>query len=134
AGLEQGLLADGQSFSTVQLARGLKAQCGAAHLDELFPPPSCVLFAEAKARTPAEAIFRRALQALKARDIAPDEALHVGSSLERDIAPAKKHGMRTALFAGDRNSLRADPHLVKEPAYRPDVLLTELPQIAEVVG
>ena len=61
--------------------------------------------------------------------------LHVGSSLARDIAPAKKFGLRTALFAGDKASLVvADKAQLKDPATRPDVMLTDLAQIADVLG
>ena len=67
-------------------------------------------------------------------DLTPAEVLHVGSNLARDIAPAKKHGFRTALFAGDKRSLVATPEQLKDPACRPDVLLTELPQLLEVTG
>ena len=42
--------------------------------------------------------------------------------------------MKTALFAGDRASLEATPEQFKETASRPDVLLTELNQIADVLG
>src|SRR5713101_1930579 len=38
AGLVQGLLADGQCFTSVQLQRGLTAQDETARLDELVPP------------------------------------------------------------------------------------------------
>jgi FMN phosphatase YigB (HAD superfamily) len=59
--------------------------------------------------------------------------LHVGSNLMRDIAPAKKHGFRTALFAGDRNSLAATPAQLQDSALRPDALITELPQVVELL-
>jgi FMN phosphatase YigB (HAD superfamily) len=58
----------------------------------------------------------------------------VGSNLARDIAPAKKAGFRTALFAGDKHSLGATPEQLKDPVYRPDVMLTELTQVMEVFG
>ena len=62
--------------------------------------------------------------------------LHVGSRMGRTTSrpPRQKPGMRTALFAGDKASLEATPEQLKDPANRPDVLLTELNQIAEVVG
>jgi hypothetical protein len=41
--------------------------------------------------------------------------------------------MRTALFAGDKGSLQATAEQLKEPLNRPDVLLTELDEIAEVI-
>jgi hypothetical protein len=42
--------------------------------------------------------------------------------------------MRTALFAGDTESLQATPEQLKDRATRPDVLLTDLEQLGEVVG
>jgi hypothetical protein len=42
--------------------------------------------------------------------------------------------MRTALFAGDRESVDATKEQLKDPATRPDALLTELSQIADIVG
>ena len=58
----------------------------------------------------------------------------IGSRLTQDIVPARRLGMKTALFAGDKASLQATAEQLKEPASRPDVMLTELGQIAEVVG
>jgi putative hydrolase of the HAD superfamily len=60
--------------------------------------------------------------------------LHIGSRAALDIAPARRLGMKTALFAGDKASLQASREQMKETATRPDVLLTELCQIADVVG
>ena len=64
----------------------------------------------------------------------PSEILHVGSSLTRDIAPAKKLGMKTALFAGDKASLAASAEGLKDDATRPNVLITELPQLLDVIS
>jgi FMN phosphatase YigB (HAD superfamily) len=59
--------------------------------------------------------------------------LHIGSRIIEDIAPAKKLGMRTALFAGDKESLQATPEQLKDAATRPDLLLTDLSQLADVI-
>ncbi|OWK47236.1 HAD family hydrolase [Fimbriiglobus ruber] len=134
AGIMQGLLADGQTFTPAQLARGLKIQDPNFDLAAYIPPDLRILSAPRKAKKPSETIFRAAVDALAARKIDASEILHVGSNMTRDIAPAKKFGMRTALFAGDKGSLVATPEQLKDPQYRPDVLLTELSQIAEVVG
>ena len=45
----------------------------------------------------------------------------------------KRLGFRTALFAGDRLSLTASNDQLSEKGSRPDVLLTELRQLADVV-
>ena len=134
AGRVQGLLADGQCFTPAQLLKAIREQDPAFDLAATFPPDLRVLSAERKARKPSDTIFRAAVDALSARGLRPADVLHVGSNVTRDIAPAKKSGMRTALFAGDKASLSATAEQLKDPASRPDVLLTELPQIADVLG
>ena len=132
-GLQQGLLADGQCFTFVQLSRGLKAQEAELNVEALLPGGLRILSCEVRARKPSETIFRRALAALAAKGIRAEEVLHIGTQVARDIVPAKKLGMRTALYVGDRSALEATSDQLKEAAQRPDVLLTELTQIAQVV-
>jgi hypothetical protein len=134
SGLAQGLLADGQCFTEVQLQRGLEAQQPGASLDDLIDPGLRVLSWEVRGRKPSERLFREALDRLAGRGIAPGEVLHVGSRIAQDIIPAKKLGMRTALFAGDKASLQATPEQLQAPAGRPDVLMNRLREIADVVG
>ena len=134
AGLLQGLLADGQSFTAVQLQRGLAAQDAAARVDALIDKDLRALSFEVGSKKPSERLFKHALGALAARGIEPGQVLHVGSRIAQDVAPAKKLGMRTALFAGDKASLGATAEQLKDPATRPDALLTELTQIVDVIG
>jgi hypothetical protein len=132
-GLFQGLVADAQCFTTVQLQRGLAAQRDDVQLDELIDPGLRSLSFEVRSRKPSERLFRHSLAALAGHGITADQVLHVGSRLQQDIIPARRLGMKTALFAGDRGSLVATPEQLKEAPSRPDVLLTELAQIADVV-
>jgi FMN phosphatase YigB (HAD superfamily) len=129
----QGLLANGQCFTPVQLARALKERNGGAKLSDLVPEDLRVLSYEVRAKKPSERIVREMVARLKGRGIEAAEVLHVGSSVTQDVALAKRFGMKTALFAGDKATLQATPEQLKQPQTRPDVLLTELPQIAEIV-
>jgi len=133
-GLKQGLLADGQCFTRVQLQRGLAAQQRDIVLDKLLDKDLVFLSYEIRGRKPSERLFRQAATALNQQGLAPNQVLHIGTSIPRDLVPARRLGMRTALFAGDRTSLQASAEQLKEPNSRPDVLLTELSQIADVVG
>jgi FMN phosphatase YigB (HAD superfamily) len=117
----------------VQLQRGLAAQDPAATLDRLLTEGLTTLSYEARAKKPSERLFRQALAACARHGLSPAEVLHVGSRVTQDLIPARRLGMRTALFAGDRESLQATPEQLRDPLSRPDVLLTELDQIAEVV-
>ncbi len=134
AGIAQGLLADGQVFSRVQLKRALHDQADHLPLDDWLPETRCFLSFAPRARKPSETLFQYAVDMLERADIGPSEVLHVGTHLERDIAPARKLGMRSALFAGDKTSLHASPEQLKDTRFRPDVLITELVQLKEVVG
>lgn len=134
AGLVQGLLGDGQCFTAVQLQRGLTSLGSNLRLDDVMPDELRVLSFEVRGRKPSERLFRAGLEKLTGRGIEPSQVLHVGSRIDRDLAPAKRLGMRTALFAGDRMSLAATREQLKVTISRPDVLLTELGQIADVVG
>jgi FMN phosphatase YigB (HAD superfamily) len=134
AGLAQGLLADGQCFTMAQLQRALSRHGPAANPDEWIDPELRWFSYEVRARKPSERIFRQGLNALAEKGITPDQVLHIGSRMQQDIAPARRFGMRTALFAGDKASLQARSKQLKDPSTRPDVLLTELSQIAQVIG
>jgi FMN phosphatase YigB (HAD superfamily) len=133
-GITQGLLADGQTFTPTQLSRGLTKQDAAIRLDEVVPSANRVLSFQHRARKPSDLVFQAAVEAMGAHGIEPPEILHVGSSLPRDIGPAKKWGMRTALYAGDKASLVATAEQLKEPLFRPDALLTDLAQVVELIG
>jgi FMN phosphatase YigB (HAD superfamily) len=134
AGLKQGVIADTQCFTFVQLQRGLAKQRCSVGVDALIDRSLRSLSHEIGARKPSERLFKHCLAQLSVKGIAPQQVLHVGARIEHDLVPAKKLGMRTALFAGDRESLIATKPQLKDPATRPDAMLTELSQIAEIVG
>ena len=132
-GVKQGLIADGQCFTMLQLQRALEQQHCATPLAMMLDPDLCALSFAHRGKKPSERLFRPVLQAAAARGILPGQILHVGSRIEKDLAPAKKLGMRTCLFAGSKESLQATREQVKDPATRPDVLVTEFEQIREII-
>src|SRR5204862_4058470 len=113
-----GLVADGQCFSPVQLQRCLAQQDSGLRVEDLFDSALCLWSYQEGARKPSERPFRHLLELLPERDLQPAQVLHVGSRITHDIAPARKLGMRTALFAGDRGSLQATAEQLKDPATR----------------
>ncbi|HEV2947849.1 MAG TPA: HAD family hydrolase [Gemmataceae bacterium] len=131
--LAQGLVADGQLFTPVQLQRGLSQQNSAARLEELIPTPFQVLSCQVGFRKPSLDLFRQALSAFAKEGIGADQVLHIGSRITTDVMPARRLGMKTGLFAGDKASLQATPDQLRDPNSRPDVLLTQLDQIKEIV-
>ena len=80
-------------------------------------------------------LFEKILAALKEKyNISPPEVLFIGNDMYKDIYPAKQSGMKTALFAGDKRSLRMRENKKEIMHVKPDFIITELIQAAEIVG
>jgi FMN phosphatase YigB (HAD superfamily) len=132
--LTLGLIADAQCFTLVQLQRGLVAQDAKARIDDLVDKDLRALSFEVGAKKPSERLFKNAVTALQGRGLEPHQVLHVGSRITQDVMPAKKLGLKTALFAGDKASLAATADQLKDAGSRPDALVTDLDQLVDVVG
>jgi putative hydrolase of the HAD superfamily len=80
---------------------------------------------------PSRTLFDRAASRLENRGIAPGAVLYVGNDMRNDVHPAGQAGFQTALFAGDRRSLRlhADDPVISKT--RPDLIVTDLRQILD---
>ena len=68
------------------------------------------------------------------KKLSPDQVLYVGNDMLNDIQPASERGWRTALFAGDRRSLRMRSDRPELAGVKPDVVITELGQISPVLA
>lgn len=66
---------------------------------------------------------------LEPKGLSPEEVLYVGNDIRKDIKPAKTSGMHTALFVGDRRSIRHEEEELNRPSYQPDLVVDELAQI-----
>ncbi len=130
---QQGLLADAQPFTLVQLLRCLKAQGPLGPLGNLFQASLLVLSYQQEVRKPSKTLYRTFLDRCREQGIEPNQILYVSSRLSDDLAVAKSLGIRTALYAGDKLSMEATKQEVADPKLRPDRLLTDLAQIGELL-
>ena len=81
SGLKQGLLADGQCFTTVQLQRCVCRQVEAAKLDELIDSELHTLSCEVRGRKPSERLFRHSMDLLEKKGISPGEVLEAPGTM-----------------------------------------------------
>lgn len=132
-GIRQGILADGQSFTMVQLVNGLVGQGLSVPVPEVFRPNLTIYSHQLAVKKPSKSLYLYAVHQLHEIGIQPDEILHVSSRLETDLVPAKNVGMKTALLAAEKTGLEAPANLIKDPQSRPDRLLTDIKQITSVV-
>jgi len=105
------------------------------NLKELgFTTDCCVWsYVELEAK-PSVRLFIKLAQAIGERGIKPGQTLYVGNDMLNDIRPASQAGFRTALFAGDRRSMRLHEEDDQLKNCRPDVILTRLNQIPDCLG
>nr|HMP16408.1 HAD family hydrolase [Gemmatales bacterium] len=129
----QGLLADGQVFTPVHLERCFREQNPQVNLNQCIPPMNRVFSHACKSRKPSERLYREMISKLRGFSIKPEETLHISNDLDNDLAPARKYGFLTCLYTGDSKSLIASPKLVEDKSTRPNVMITELPQVLDML-
>lgn len=132
-GVTQGLLADGQSFTLVQLERALTRQGLVMPMREIIRTDATLFSHQMAIRKPSQSLFQRVVKQLEVIGVAPEQALHVSCRLPTDLAPAKAVGMKTALLVSEKTGLEAPAEMIKDPQTRPDRLLTDITQVTSVV-
>lgn len=134
AGLRQSLLADAQPFTMVQLFRSLREQ-GSLPRPEGLLSSSLNTFSYVEGiKKPSKTLFLRAVDRFVKIGIEPEQILHVSSRVRDDLAVAKSLGMRTALYAAEKLGLQAASEDLKDPATKPDRLISELAQVRDILG
>lgn len=91
---------------------------------------------EEQMKKPGLTFYKNFIKKLNQFDpsISPENVLYIGNDMLKDIYPAASLGFKTALFAGDKRSLkwRKDDDRCKN--IEPDIILTEFSQLVECIG
>ncbi len=83
---------------------------------------------------PSTFMFNRAKTVLFGMGKSVASVLYVGNDMRNDILPAKEVGFKTALFAGDRRSLRLRGSVDRCKDLSPDLIVTDLRQLIAGTG
>ncbi|MBS3759794.1 MAG: HAD family hydrolase, partial [Desulfobacterales bacterium] len=83
---------------------------------------------------PSRRLFQLAAGELKKMGIEEEDALYVGNDRLNDILPAKTEGFQTALFAGDKQSLRLREGDSRCTGVIPDLVITALNQLKTYIA
>ena len=101
-------------------------------LQELGFDPGLVFYSyRFEVAKPSPMLFRKAAETLKAKGIQPSDVLYLGNDMLNDIYPAKAIGFQTALFAGDKRSLRLRAGDSRCKKLTPDLVITDLIQLIQ---
>ncbi|MBN1829339.1 MAG: HAD family hydrolase [Deltaproteobacteria bacterium] len=82
---------------------------------------------------PSLELYKRVAAQTEARGLSPSEVLYVGNDMLNDIWASAQVGFKTALFAGDKRSLRLREDDRRCRNLRPDLVVTDLLQIVESI-
>jgi putative hydrolase of the HAD superfamily len=124
-GIRLGILSNAQ-FYTPLLFEFL---CGQSLSELGFEQDLCLFSYREGEGKPSPNLFARLAARLEEKGIAAGEVLYVGNDMLKDIWPAQAVGWQTALFAGDKRSLRLrqdDPRVME---VQPDLIIDDLGQL-----
>ena len=134
-GKRLGIVSNAQFFTPLILNFFLNGTTGSD--DEAPVPPfegPLVFYSYRHGRAkPDPYLYHRAAEELRRQAVDPARALFVGNDMLNDVWAAGQAGFKTALFAGDKRSLRLRQDRAEIAGLEPDVVVTELAQIAEIV-
>ena len=105
-------------------------------IDALGFCPKCNAWSYAELEgKPSQRLYQLAAERLQAHHgLEPQDCLYIGNDMRNDIWPAQALGFRTALFAGDRLSLRRRAEHPAGKDVRPDAEIIELKQILQLIS
>ena len=99
-----------------------------------FDPCLCIYSFEEKEAKPSARLFIKAQKLLELQNIKPEETLYIGNDMRNDIIPAAAAGFITALFAGDRRSLRLRENDSACKGKKPSMLIRDFDLFIQELG
>lgn len=130
AGLIMGLMSNAQ-FYTPFLFRHF---CGAFPEELGFDPNLTIYSYQYGHAKPSPVLYTALAENLRRLGISPGSTLFMGNDMLNDVCAADAIGFQTALFAGDRRSLRLRTDDPRASALRPDLYITDLKQLPRMIG
>ncbi|MEA3244153.1 MAG: HAD family hydrolase [Pseudomonadota bacterium] len=129
AGRQLGIVSNAQFYTPLMFQALLDKTPG-----ELgFNPRLCAWSYEALEGKPSVTLFQQVLNELATvHGIRPQQTLYVGNDMLKDIWPATQLGFKTALFAGDRRSLKLREDDERCQGLKPDLVIDHLSQLAQL--
>ncbi|MBT8763998.1 HAD hydrolase-like protein [Desulfohalobiaceae bacterium Ax17] len=124
-GIVLGIISNAQFYTPLILETLLHASLP----DIGFQAEFCIWSYEEGMAKPSVNLFSRLQKRLQKKNILPHEVLYVGNDMLKDIWPAMHIGWKTALFAGDRRSLRWREGDERVTGLRPRVVINDLRQL-----
>ncbi len=99
-----------------------------------FDPNLLTWSYQTKIKKPSVDFYKHFAKAITQENLRSEEVLYVGNDIRKDIAPVKSLGMKTALYVGDKRSIRHEANDLKKEEYKPDLIIDNLTQIPDCLS
>ncbi len=130
-----GIVSNAQFYTPIIMNYFIRGKVRDTEKIEHFDNDLSIFSYKEKLGKPDIRLFEKVLSACGNKyGFANNEILFVGNDMLKDIYPARKLGMRTALFAGDSRSLRLRHEIPELQHTEPDYTIDSLKQITEIVS
>lgn len=129
-GLTMGIVSNAQFYTPLMLSAFFEKS-----LDLLGFDPECCIWSykELKAKPSADLFPKLGKFLKKNHGIELSETLYIGNDMLNDVYCAQVAGCKTALFAGDKRSLRLRENDERCSTLQPDAVITSLNQVTEII-
>lgn len=129
-----GIISNAQFYTPILMNFYLENEFEEKEFIKYFDPDLTVYSYKNQKAKPDTTLFEGLVPVLnKKYNINPDEVLFIGNDMYKDIYPANKTGFSTALFAGDKRSLRLREDKPEVKGLQPQHVVTLLEQLLEII-
>lgn len=125
--LKLGIISNSQFYTPLTF----EALFGASTHAFGFDPDLQIWSYKAGMKKPSVSFYRLFTDELSIFNLKPEQVLYIGNDLFKDVIPAKKLGMKTALYVGDRRSVRHKKEDLLPEYQQPELIIDDLSQIIE---
>lgn len=130
-----GIVSNAQFYTPVLMNYFLNDTVGLNEEIKSFDPDLTVFSYKLGIGKPDTNLFKELIPILdKEYNLKPEEVLFVGNDMLKDIYTSSEVGFKTALFAGDRRSLRLRSEDKRVQNLEPNHIITELNQLLNIVS
>jgi putative hydrolase of the HAD superfamily len=133
-GLPLGIVSNAQFYTPVIMNYFLTGNISTRQEIEGFDKDLSVFSYKELRAKPDTLLFSKIIASLKNKyALAPENAVFVGNDMLKDVYTASKNGLQTALFTGDKRSLRTREDDERVNGILPDYYINDLKQLEEIL-
>jgi putative hydrolase of the HAD superfamily len=129
-----GIVSNAQFYTPILMNFYLEDEFEEKEIIKYFDPDLTVYSYKNQIAKPDVSLFSKLVPILREKySLKPGEVLFIGNDMYKDIYPAHLTGFQTALFAGDKRSLRLRKEKPELNSLKADYVITHLEQLLEII-